>query len=208
MSAAVKLENSEFITWQTSRSGHRVPVIDGYASHSLVDPIREAQRWAKEVSERLKVPVRRLYILGGGAGFQIEALLTEDISQATAIFLIEKNQDCYNHLRIKFAEAIQTKRLQLSNEMSADPSSVDSTLVIMFAGAAQSSGEFYFECRKKILAQTELSWKQGAQARMGLTVDLHVFKEAQDKNRHPLHMLIQEQAAHDAISAALVELFT
>ena len=203
------------ITWQTSRNGLRVPLINGRACHSLVDPLREAQRWATHIGQELQAPIRRVFILGGGAGYHVEALLQSCQPFQFEFCLIEKESVLADALRTRFSAYLSSAQLKIEDQRTVEAGGLQlfgkkaaSTVAFMFAGAVQENSTFYFECRKQILAQTPESWGMHVNSRVLNGNGQNIFDLSQERGRHPVHMLIQEQREQDAISAALVELFT
>jgi hypothetical protein len=66
--------SSEKVEIAKAKSGHDVLMIDGKASASLVDPVKEAKAWSETVASSIPRGEERLIVLGVGSGFHIRAL--------------------------------------------------------------------------------------------------------------------------------------
>jgi hypothetical protein len=208
------------LVWQASRSGHRVPMINGRACHSLVDPVREARQWvdqAATVVNGLKSPLSRVIVLGGGAGFHVRDLLDKIGKLQTEVVVIERNKVLFEDLETQFAGEIRNSRLQLlggndqhfgNSDANSPQLSAKSTIVLAFAGVVQCYENYYQQCRKYFLVQTEQAWQEAVASRSLKVSRKDFFERATLDSRHPLHVFIQEESAGNPIAAALLELFS
>lgn len=62
------------IEWKKSKNGLMVPIIEGKALSSLVDPHRESASWVKNILMELDDTTEQIFVLGVGGGFHIEKL--------------------------------------------------------------------------------------------------------------------------------------
>lgn len=78
------------IEWITSRRGVKVPLSQGVALCSTVDPITEAEKWVK-ANETLCVGVEKIFVLGLGAGYHILKLASQYGDKQ--IYVVESEED-------------------------------------------------------------------------------------------------------------------
>lgn len=84
--------------WLMSKNGHRVPVLDGISLCSMMDPIKEAQKWFDSYKDILN-DFEHIFVLGIGGGYHVEILLKEVPS--ALITVIEKNSELILGLKEK-----------------------------------------------------------------------------------------------------------
>lgn len=91
-------QNMYDIKYETSKSGHIVPVVNGVHLHSIYDPIKEAQKFARGQQELFKKN-NQLMILGLGRGYHVTAVLKEmlEIYKNIEIVVIEPSNEVHNH---------------------------------------------------------------------------------------------------------------
>lgn len=84
------------ISFETSKSGHVIPVVNGVNLHSSYDPIKEAQKFAASEIETLERN-SRIMILGLGRGYHLSAIAKAmgDLHKKPEIVVIEPLKDIH-----------------------------------------------------------------------------------------------------------------
>lgn len=68
------IEQQKDLEIALSKSGEEVLLVDGKATASLVDPVKEAQNWIDSVRQLLFKGKERVVVLGIGSGFHLQVL--------------------------------------------------------------------------------------------------------------------------------------
>jgi len=103
-------ENKDYYTFQKSRSGEIVPLIEGHPLHSSIDPKREAQRLVSTI----KPETGFLIFFGLGGGFFPEAALEQTDAN---VIVIDYNQKGISELfsSIDLTHLIKNERFSFLN---------------------------------------------------------------------------------------------
>ena len=62
------------VEWKRAKNGLSVPLVEGKALSSLVDPTREANAWASNIAKSLSEKTEQVFVLGVGGNYHIEEL--------------------------------------------------------------------------------------------------------------------------------------
>tara|TARA_B100001248_G_scaffold262666_1_gene260582 strand:- start:9491 stop:10093 length:603 start_codon:yes stop_codon:yes gene_type:complete len=78
------------IEWIRSKNNMLVPIVDGKALTSKVDPMREAQSWSSRILEEVYEDTDIVVILGIGAGYHIDVLSDKTDRHIVALDFMEE----------------------------------------------------------------------------------------------------------------------
>ncbi len=87
--------------WLVSKNGHPVPVLNGISLCSMVDPIKEAQKWFDSYKDILN-DFDHIFVLGIGGGYHIDLLL-ESLPEAL-ITVVEREASLVRGLEKKIID--------------------------------------------------------------------------------------------------------